>query len=144
MIYAEDVNFWKSGVGPPEKWIIQAVDQITKLGGVVVGHAYGTGERGNAYMIGFRLGDDSYKVIWPVLPLRYTYGPKQRQNEQAARVQAATALHHYCKAVCLYAAVVGPRAAFFSHLLLPDGRTAAQATSDELAHFLPPLLGGPA
>lgn len=87
-------------------------------------------------MLGFEIEDDRYKVIWPVLP-------SKSGNEQAARRQAATMLYHDIKAKCLTAKVMGARSAFFSYLMLPDGRVAAQLADPDLrAEAFPPLLTG--
>jgi hypothetical protein len=70
----------------------------------------------------------------------YAHFPSRSGDEKAARMQAATMLYHYVKAVCLYATVVGPKTAFFSHYLLEDGRVAAQVSGYELAEMTPRLL----
>lgn len=51
-------------------------------------------------------------------------------------------LSHYVKGACLAALILGKRAAFFPHLLLPDGRTAAEYAAPELLEALPDLFGG--
>ena len=86
-------------------------------------------------MLGFEIESDRYKVIWPVLP-------SKSGNEQAARRQASTMLYHDIKAKCLTAKVMGSRSAFFSYLMLPDGRVAAQLATPEIADAFPPLLTG--
>jgi len=55
-------------------------------------------------------------------------------------IQAGTSLYHYVKGVCLYAAVVGSKAAFFGHLMLPDGKIASQLASDKLAEMIPKIV----
>ena len=45
------------------------------------------------------------------------------------------------KAKCISATVLGVRAAFFSYLALPDGRTAAEVSTPELAQSIPELFG---
>lgn len=133
-LYAEDVNFWQTGTSGTETWMDRTRRQIEELGGKVVAEGFGSdGEGRAAYMIGFRLGDDTFKLVWPVLPSR---GGKVT----AARIQAATSLYHYVKSVSLYAVVVGSRAAFFSHLLLPDGRMAAQVANEEIGEMVPAML----
>ena len=132
--YADDVNFWKTSTGTPDKWIDLAKNQIKTLGGRVTAEGFGSDSAGRAaYMLGFEFEGETYKLVWPVLPSR-------RGEEKSARVQAVTMLYHYVKSVCLYAIVIGPRAAFFSHLLLPDGRTASQVATPELADTIPHML----
>ncbi len=72
--------------------------------------------------------------------------PTRKGNERAARIQAATFIYHDVKARCVSARILGKRAAFFTYLMLPDGRTAAQAAAPELlvalpAIFRPQMLG---
>lgn len=77
-----------------------------------------------------------FKLMWPVLPSR-------EGNVKAARIQAATMLYHDVKAKVVTAKVLGTRAAFFQYLLLPDGRSASEATTPELANQIPQLLALP-
>lgn len=51
-------------------------------------------------------------------------------------------LYHDVKAKSISAKVLGTRAAFFSYLMLPDGRTAAEASTPELLEAMPKLLMG--
>ena len=61
-------------------------------------------------------------------------------NERSARIQAATLLFHDVKAKSITAKVLGFRAAFFSYLALPDGRTMAEMATPELVGAFPKLL----
>ncbi len=133
-LHAEDANYWRTGKSSPDVWIDRAKKQIADLGGRVVAEGFGSGEDGRAaYMLGFTLQGDSFKIVWPVLPT-------WRGDEKSARVQAATMLYHYVKAVALYATVVGARSAFFTHFMLPDGRVASQVATRELEHLAPDML----
>ena len=135
--YAEDVNYWKTGRSAPDVWLDRAKREIEKAGGRALGEGFGSDATigRSAYMLAFELGGDRFKVVWPVLPSR-------SEDERAARVQAATMLYHDVKARCVSAKVRGARAAFFSYLLLPDGRTAVEASVPELADAVPEWLGG--
>ena len=137
-VYAEDVNYWRTGQSSPDKWIDDAKREIKAAGGTVIGEAYGseasTGRA--AFMLEFEFAAERFRVVWPVLPTR----TKNPAAERAARVQAATMLFHDVKARCVSAKVLGARSAFFSYLCLPDGRTAAQAASPELTALFPRLL----
>jgi len=62
------------------------------------------------------------------------------KNEASARIQAATMLYHDVKARCVSAKVIGKRTAFFSYLMLPDGRSAATVATPELAIQLPEMF----
>ena len=125
-IYAEDLSFWKTGKSSPDVWIDRAKRFIEGRGGKILGEGFGCDASGRAaFMLGFTADGRRFKIIWPVLP-------SKGKDEKAARVQAATTLYHYVQGVCLYAAVVGWHASFFSHLLLEDGRTASQLEDKEL------------
>lgn len=134
-LYAEDVgNYWKSGTSAPDTWIDKAKKEIGSAGGKVLSEAFGRDETGRAaFLLEFSFGGERFRAIWPVLPSR-------TKNERAARIQAATMLYHDVKARCVSAKVLGARAAFFTYLMLPDGRTAAQAAAPELATAFPRLL----
>jgi len=132
---AEDVNYWKTSRSSPDAWMDKTKRQIEHLGGQVLMEGFGsepiTGRA--AFMLAFRIGNDKFKVIWPVLP-------SKSGNERAARIQAATMLYHDIKAKCISSAVLGTRAAFFSFLLLPDGRTTAEVSTPELMQAIPELF----
>ena len=134
--FAEEINYWKTGRSSPDTWIERAIKQIEKLGGKVLTEAFGsepaTGR--SAFMIGFEINNDRFKLVWPVLPT------KTEGNERPARIQAATMLYHDVKARCISATVLGSRRAFFSYLLLPDGKTAAETALSELSKGIPKLL----
>ena len=135
-MYAEEIgNYWKTSRTSPDRWIEKARDEIARAGGLVLAEGFGnepqTGRA--AYMLAFELGGDHFKIIWPVLLSKMGYGG-------AARIQAATALYREVKAACVKAKFLGNRAAFFAYLLLPDGRTASQASVPELLEALPKLL----
>lgn len=133
--YGEDVNYWQTGSSSPDTWMEKTKDQIKKLGGKILMEGFGseptTGR--SAYMLAFEIEGNNFKVVWPVLP-------SKKGNEIAARRQAATMLYHDTKAKYLGAVVLGVRAAFFSYLLLPDGRTAMEASLPELAEGIPALF----
>ena len=81
-------------------------------------------------MLAFRLGDDQFKLVWPLLE-------SKTGNEKAAKVQAATALYHDVKAKCVAAKFLGSRTAFFSALMLPNGQTASEATNEDFLIAVP-------
>jgi hypothetical protein len=133
--FAEDVNYWKTGRADPGTWLDRAKREVAKAGGEILGSAIvtedATGRAG--FMLMFRLNGERFKIAWPVLP-------SKSGNEKAARIQAATMLYHDVKARCVSARVLGARAAFFNYLMLPDGRTAAQASTPELMDDVPLML----
>lgn len=135
---AEDVNYWKTSKTSPDTWMGRAKQQIASLGGTVLAEGFGseptTGRA--AFMLAFEIGGDRFKIVWPCLP-------SKDGNEGAARIQAATMLYRDVKAKCISATVLGTRAAFFSFLLLPDGRTATEVSAPELMEAWPRLLSAP-
>jgi len=137
-MYAEEVgHYWKTSRSSPDVWVERAKKQIEKLGGTVLMEGFGnepaTGRA--AYALAFEIGEDRFKVVWPVLP-------SKGGDERAAKVQAATMLYHDVKAKSISAKVLGTRAAFFSYLMLPDGRTAAEVATPDLLEAMPKLLMG--
>ena len=134
---ADDIKvYWKTSQTAPGTWIERSKGQIEKLGGKVLLEAIGTEpDTGReALLMMFEIEGDKFKVIWPVLEA------KKKINEKAARIQAATMMFHDIKAKCVSAKVVGARAAFFSYLLLPDGRAVVEASVPELQIDIPALF----
>lgn len=133
---AEDINYWQTSKSGPDTWLERAAELIEQLGGTVYTHAFGKDDQGNsAYMLQFKIGEDAFKLVWPVLHSR-------TGKDMAAKRQAATLLYHDVKAKCLTARILGSRTAFFSYLVLPDGRTAAAASIPELMENIPLSLAG--
>ncbi len=83
-----------------------------------------------AHVIGFSVNGDAFKLVWPVLE-------HEPADALAAIRQAATMLYHDVKSRCIASRVFGARWAFHAELVLPDGRTAGQLTTPELAESLP-------
>ena len=132
--YAEDVgHYWQTGSSAPDTWIEKAKRQIEEVGGTINADAYGSMESRAAFMIAFSIEDNNFKVVFPVLE-------SKTGNSMAAKRQAATMLYHDIKAKCMVASVMGTKAAFFSYLMLPDGRTASEVATPELAQNFPLLL----
>ena len=133
--FAEDVNYWKTGQSAPDTWIDKAIAQIEKLGGEVLryafGHDHAVGRQ--AFLLEFNIDGEAYKIVWPVLPTRGS-------DNRSARRQSATLLYHDVKARCISSAILGKRAAFFSFLMLSDGRTAAEVATPALTRALPEMF----
>ncbi len=103
---------------------------IEKLGGKVTAEGFGATDETSAYMIAFELKGQKYKVVWPVLP-------SATDKTLAAKRQAATLLYYDIKAKAMTASVLGNEVAFFSYMILPDGRTASELTKPELGQSFP-------
>jgi len=129
--FAEDIgHYWKTGERSPEKWMDLTCKLIEDLGGTVAAEGFGRTEEQAAYMLTFEIGEDKFRVVWPVLPSR-------TGQAAAARRQAATLLHHDIKAKAMTSSVLGAKAAFFSYVLLADGRAASSLAAPELAQAFP-------
>lgn len=133
-IYAEDINYWKTGKTSPDGWIDKAKNQIVKLGGKILSEGFGSQDGRSAYMLGFEIEGNRFRSIWAVLPTRI------ESDARAAKIQAATMLYHDIKSKCISSTVKGPRAAFFEYLMLSDGRTAIEASDVELLAGIPEML----
>ncbi len=129
--YAEDIgHYWKTGSSPPDTWMENAKKEIEEVGGVINADAYGSVGGRAAFMIAFSIGDDKFQVVFPVLE-------SKAGNNVAAKRQAATMLYHDIKAKCIVASVLGAKTAFFSYLMLPDGRTTSELAMPELSGAFP-------
>lgn len=136
-VYAEDLNFWRSGEKRSnDSWMELTQKQIEQLGGKVFATAFGDDGGHAAYIIGFELGGDRFKVVWPLIKSKCG-------DVSSERRQAVTTLYHVVKAKCLEVAIRGPRVAFAGDWLLPNGRTVGEMTSEELSHSLPLMLSEP-
>ena len=136
--YGEDINTsWKTNTTAPGIWLEKIKKEIERFGGTVHLVATGTDPTSgrDAFLIMFDVEGDRFKVVWPVLPTR------KKKDEKSAKIQAASLLHHDIKAKCVSAKVIGARAAFFSYLLLPDGRAVVEASVPELQTGIDSLFG---
>ena len=134
--YAEDVgHYWQTSKSSPDTWMDRAKKVITDMGGEILADGYGSASGRAAYMLAFKIKSQQYKVVWPVLPSYYG-------KENSAKVQAATMLYHDIKAKAMTASVLGTEAAFFSYMMLPDGRVASEVAVPELGQAFPKMLGG--
>jgi hypothetical protein len=131
MIYAEEVNYWKTSVKSPDSWLEDTKTLIQSIGGKVHSDMIATMEGKTAIMIGFAVGEDRYKIVYPILAIR------KESDRVAAKRQAATALYHEVKALIVSAKFRGVRGAFMSYLVLPDGRTAGDLTAPEISEAIP-------
>lgn len=136
-MHAEDVNYWKTGRSSTDSWLEKAKKEIRAADGQVVGSgSFSEDITGRAgFMLAFRLDGEDFTIKWPVLQ-------SKTGNHRAARVQSATALYHEVKTSCVKLKFKGARSAFLAYLMLPDGRTAEEASSPELLEMLPALIGG--
>ena len=131
--YAEQLgHFWRTSSTSPDKWLDNTVKLIKGHGGKVLqcltGQDYETGK--SAFLLLFQFGDDIFRVSWPVLPTR-------TKDERSAKIQAATLLHHCVKSKLMESKILGTRTAFFSYMMLPDGRTASEAAAPQIADIFP-------
>lgn len=129
--YAEDLgHYWKTGSSSPDTWLEMAKKLIREVDGEITAEGFGSVGTQSAYMLVFRINEDKFKVVFPVLYSR-------AGNTIAAKRQAATMLYHDIKAKCMVASVLGVKAAFFTYLMLSDGRTASELAAPELSAAFP-------
>lgn len=134
IIYADQVNYWKSGTSTPDMWLDKAEKELKSVGGTVYSRIVGMVRGQSAAMIEFVLEGDNYRVTYPVLAVR------NNKDLLAARRQACTALYHDVKSRCVALKFIGAKPAFMSYLLLPDGRTAGQLSAPELMAQIPDVF----
>lgn len=127
--YAEEVNYWKTSRTAEGTWIDKAVKEINRVGGIVTQRLSGMNNGVEAHMIAFEIGDDLFRIVWPVLQ-------SKTGNTKAARVQAATMLYHDVKSRCVAAKVLGSRKSFFAYLLLDNGQVVSGIDNTELSDGL--------
>ena len=135
--YGEEIgHYWQTSRTAPDTWIERAKKVLSDAGGKILTDAYGATADGRAaFMLIFKIGDSTFKLVWPVLP-------SSTGNEKAAKIQAATLLYHDVKAKAVAATVMGAETAFFSYLLLQDGRVTSELALPELHDVFPKLLAG--
>ena len=124
--FAEKLNFWKTGNKAPGRYIEKAIKLITESGGTNIFESYGSHNGKAHYMIAFQLGEDKFKLLWPVLPTKHD------TDQLAAKRQAATMLYHDVKNKCLKALIFGFRSAFFDSVMIADGRNLSEVSNQEL------------
>ncbi len=136
-VKAEEVNYWQTSRTSPDTWLDKAKKEIVGISGQVIGSGHIiddlTGKSG--FMLAFTLVGENFQMKWPVLL-------SKTGNLKAARIQAATALYHEVKSACVKAKFLGAKGAFLAYLLLPDGKTALEASGSELVELLPQLMLG--
>lgn len=132
-VYAEEVNYFETSTVAPDTWIEKAKKEITGIGGKVLQSGYGEDSNGRAmFLLAFKIGDDTFNIRWAALPYRTaTKVEKMKaQKERACKIQAATLLYHDVKHKVVMAKIKGVRASFLEYLLLPNGKTAGEASAD--------------
>lgn len=129
-VYAEDINYWQTSQVAPDTWIEKAKKEIARIGGKILGEAFGAdGDGKAAFMLRFIIGGDHFEIRWTVLPTR------GNGKEKAAKIQAATLLYHDVKHKVVMAKVKGVRASFLEYLMLPNGQNVGQAAADKTEFF---------
>lgn len=136
--FAERCNYWKTSRTSPDVWLDKTINIIRQFEGELLSSGYGTEYLTGraAYMVRFRVGQEVFRITWPVLPTE----SDRPVDELAARRQAATMLFHDVKAKCVAAQVLGARTAFLPWMETADGRTVAQISDPELLNATPQLL----
>lgn len=132
--WAENAPYFKTSQSSVETWTERAQKEIEGIGGKIISEINGSDLSGRAaFLIAFTIGEDKFKLVWPVLE-------SKTGNKKAAKIQAATALYHDVKARVVAAKFLGIRESFFGYLLLPNGQTVSEATSSTLLDNIPTLM----
>ncbi len=137
-IYADDLPYWRTSQKSPEAWIALAGTEIERADGEVLFHGFARHPDSGAWywLLRFTMGDDTFKIEWPVLAV----WRETKSSAQDAKRQAATMLYRDVKAMCVKARALGARTAFFAHVEVDGGRTASQLGSRELVSAFPLAL----
>ena len=131
-IYAKDVgHYFRTSKSHYDTWMNRTKAHIAKIGGHIISEMVGTIDGKSGVILEFETSEGRFRLEWPILPTR------EVKDETAAKVQAATALNHQVKSMCVAAKFRGIRAAFHGYLLLPDGRIASQLSAPELIEQIP-------
>ena len=117
---AESMPYWKTSKSGVETWLDKTEKLIESVKGNVHTRINGKSNGKEAIMIGFRISNDEFKLLWPVLKT------KNEKDKAAAQRQAATAIFHDTKARVGRIRVFGPKVTFFDYLVLSDGRSVAE------------------
>lgn len=125
MVYAEDVNYWKSSTSHYDSWMDKTKRLIMSIGGLIGAEAFGANFGKSAFFLRFSIDRDSYQITWEVLP-------SKTRDDKAAKIQAATLMYHDVKHKVVMAKVKGVRRAFIEYLVLADGTTVGNADTDDL------------
>lgn len=140
IVYAEDVNYWKTSSSSADSWVEKAIREIKSIDGLIMAVASVQIDTRTGFMIHFKVGADEFRIEFAVLPCRKATD----ENRRAAKVQAATLLYHDIKHKVVMAKIKGARQSFAEHWLLPSGETLARAMEQGagyLASNMPLLLG---
>lgn len=133
--YAEDVkHYWETNQNSPDTLIDKAKALIEGVDGKILGSAIIEQLGKVAFMLAFQIGQEQFKLIWPVLE------PKNPKKMKSAKRQAATALLHHVKALVVLAKFFDAKFAFGHYLLLKDGRTVGEVVDSGAFERLPMLL----
>ncbi len=134
--YAHECYFWKTSKSGTESWLEKTKRMLINAGGTHIFESYGNDVQSGraAFMLAFMIGEEKFKLVWPVLPVR------SKGDETAAKRQAATMLYHDVKNKCIKATVFGARTAFFEYLMIPDGRSLSELANNELLNCIPDNL----
>jgi hypothetical protein len=139
--YADDLPYWKTSKSTVDSWLNKAKREIATIGGKITGEAYlNDADKGRAaFMLSFTLEGRLYVAKWAVMPTKRG----TEQDQQSAKVQAATALYHDIKARVVTCKFQEKHFAFLNYMMLPNGQNVAEAADSTPVDHLPLLLQPP-
>lgn len=127
-VFAEDVRYWRTRSTSADQALDQAAKLIEGAGGKVMQRGSIMSGASGALALSFSLGDDVFRVVWPILPVRRPFNG----CEGVARRQAASFLLAHVKARVSEAEVLGMRTSFLPETVV-DGRTFAEIASESIS-----------
>lgn len=122
--FAEDMAYWKTSQSGIKTWLDKTEKMIVEIGGTVNTRLVGRQGSREAIMLVFFLQNDTYKIVYPVLPT------KKNTDRNAATRQCATLIYHDVKSRINRIKIFGARITFSDFLVLPSGTTIAEIGND--------------
>ncbi|MEM7737606.1 MAG: hypothetical protein AAF267_17640 [Deinococcota bacterium] len=116
-LYAEDMNYYKTGKQNPETILQEVVAMIENAGGAVTHYAFLYQNGQDFVIMQWEFGNTQFRKHYPVLPQK-----TPSKSILAAKRQAVTALKHYVKSRVLDVRYDGFEAAFAGSAVY-QGRT---------------------
>lgn len=133
--YAEECRYWKTSSSTSEKMLDKTESLIEGFGGRVLQRIDYKDRGRSVFLFVFQLGEDVFRIKWPVLPLERVSDAALR----SARLQAATFIYHDVKARCVSSQILGARSAFFNYLMIGDKTAAEHKQCDFIDSQIPKL-----
>lgn len=123
--FAKNLSYWKTSQSDPDKWLDKTEKIINEIGGEVHTRFFGTFNKVSVCIFGFNIGNDNFRMTWPILPV------DTDKEKAAARRQTATLIYHDTKAKINSVKIFGPRIGFANYLITEGGKTVSEIVSQQ-------------